>query len=77
LHLLEPQHERDDQRQAIAQVREGLIDQLETLYRRPSHSIGAQDLAKGPSPGPPAYLLWRSREAAITGRCRREIRGLR
>ncbi|APD48047.1 hypothetical protein KQ302_06245 [Synechococcus sp. CS-602] len=56
---------RDDQRQAMRQVREGLIDQLETLYRQAFDSIGAQDLGEG-AIARLTQLLLRSREAAIT-----------
>lgn len=56
---------RDDQRQAMRQVREGLIDQLEALYRQAFDSIGSQDLGEG-AIARLTQLLLRSREAAIT-----------
>jgi hercynine metabolism small protein len=56
---------REEQRQAMRGVREGLIEELEELYRRAFDRIGAQDLGEG-AIARLTQLLLRSREAAIT-----------
>ncbi|MCX5930336.1 MAG: hypothetical protein NTW83_00485 [Cyanobacteria bacterium] len=56
---------RDDQRQAMRETREGLIEQLEQLYREAFDRISAQDLGEG-AIARLTQLLLRSREAAIT-----------
>jgi hercynine metabolism small protein len=56
---------REEQRQAMRAVREGLIEQLEGLYRDAFDRIGEQDLGEG-AIARLTQLLLRSREAAIT-----------
>jgi hercynine metabolism small protein len=56
---------REEQRQAMRGVREGLIEDLEELYRRAFDRIGTQDLGEG-AIARLTQLLLRSREAAIT-----------
>jgi hercynine metabolism small protein len=56
---------REEQRQAMRAVREGLIEQLESLYREAFDRIGEQDLGEG-AIARLTQLLLRSREAAIT-----------
>ncbi|MFN9619260.1 MAG: hercynine metabolism small protein [Synechococcaceae cyanobacterium] len=56
---------REEQRQAMRAVREGLIEQLEGLYREAFDRIGEQDLGEG-AIARLTQLLLRSREAAIT-----------
>ena len=56
---------RDEQRAAMRQVREGLIEEIEELYRRAFDRIGSQDLGEG-AIARLTQLLLRSREAAIT-----------
>jgi len=56
---------RDDQRRAMREVREGLIADLEELYRQAFDRIGDQDLGEG-AIARLTQLLLRSREAAIT-----------
>jgi hercynine metabolism small protein len=56
---------RQEQRQAMRGVREGLIEELETVYRRAFDRIGAEDLGEG-AIARLTQLLLRSREAAIT-----------
>ena len=56
---------RDDQRRAMREVREGLIAELEELYRQAFDRIGDQDLGEG-AIARLTQLLLRSREAAIT-----------
>jgi hercynine metabolism small protein len=56
---------REEQRQAMRAVREGLIEQLEDLYREAFDRIGTQDLGEG-AIARLTQLLLRSREAAIT-----------
>jgi len=56
---------REEQRQAMRAVREGLIEQLEALYRNAFDQIGEQDLGEG-AIARLTQLLLRSREAAIT-----------
>jgi hercynine metabolism small protein len=56
---------RDDQRRAMRETREGLIEQLEQLYREAFDRISAQDLGEG-AIARLTQLLLRSREAAIT-----------
>ncbi len=56
---------REEQRQAMRQVREDLIEDLEQLYRRAFDRIGDQDLGEG-AIARLTQLLLRSREAAIT-----------
>ena len=56
---------RDEQRAAMRKVREGLIEELEELYRRAFDRIGSQDLGEG-AIARLTQLLLRSREAAIT-----------
>jgi hercynine metabolism small protein len=56
---------RDEQRRAMREVREGLIAELEQLYRQAFDNIGRQDLGEG-AIARLTQLLLRSREAAIT-----------
>ena len=56
---------REEQRAAMRQVREGLISELEELYRNAFDRIGNQDLGEG-GIARLTQLLLRSREAAIT-----------
>ena len=56
---------RDDLRRAMREVREGLIAELEELYRQAFDRIGDQDLGEG-AIARLTQLLLRSREAAIT-----------
>lgn len=56
---------REEQRQAMRQTREGLIEELEELYRRAFDRISEQDLGEG-AIARLTQLLLRSREAAIT-----------
>ena len=56
---------REEQRAAMRQVREGLISELEELYRNAFDQIGNQDLGEG-AIARLTQLLLRSREAAIT-----------
>jgi hercynine metabolism small protein len=56
---------RDEQRRAVRAVREGLIEQLEGLYREAFDRIGTEDLGEG-AIARLTQLLLRSREAAIT-----------
>jgi hypothetical protein len=56
---------REEQRQAMRAVREGLIERLEELYRDAFDSIWGQDLGEG-AIARLTQLLLRSREAAIT-----------
>jgi hercynine metabolism small protein len=56
---------RDEQRQAMRSVREGLITALEDLYRAAFDRISDQDLGEG-AIARLTQLLLRSREAAIT-----------
>ena len=56
---------REEQRAAMRQVREGLIAELEELYRGAFDRIGSQDLGEG-AIARLTQLLLRSREAAIT-----------
>ena len=55
----------EEQRAAMRQVREGLISELEELYRNAFDRIGNQDLGEG-AIARLTQLLLRSREAAIT-----------
>jgi len=56
---------RDEQRAAMRQMREGLIEELEELYRQAFDRISEQDLGEG-AIARLTQLLLRSREAAIT-----------
>ncbi len=56
---------REEQRQAMRQVREGLIARLEGLYREAFDQISREDLGEG-AVARLTQLLLRSREAAIT-----------
>ena len=56
---------REEKRAAMRQVREGLISELEELYRNAFDRIGNQDLGEG-AIARLTQLLLRSREAAIT-----------
>lgn len=56
---------REDQRHAMRSVREGLIEELEDLYRRAFDRISEHDLGEG-AIARLTQLLLRSREAAIT-----------
>ncbi|MCT0198929.1 hypothetical protein KQ313_04450 [Synechococcus sp. CS-1325] len=56
---------RDDQRRAMRELREGLINQLEELYLQAFDDISRQDLGEG-AIARLTQLLLRSREAAIT-----------
>ncbi|MCP9782390.1 hypothetical protein KBY83_03515 [Cyanobium sp. WKJ7-Wakatipu] len=56
---------REEQRAAMRQVREGLIAELEELYRGAFDRISNQDLGEG-AIARLTQLLLRSREAAIT-----------
>ncbi|MGL6133362.1 MAG: hercynine metabolism small protein [Prochlorococcaceae cyanobacterium] len=56
---------REDQRQAVRQLREGLIAQLEQLYATSFETLAGQNLGEG-GVARLTQLLLRSREAAIT-----------
>jgi hercynine metabolism small protein len=56
---------REEQRQAMRAMREGLIGRLEALYRDAFDSISEHDLGEG-AIARLTQLLLRSREAAIT-----------
>ena len=56
---------REEQRRAVRSVREDLIAELETVYRRAFDTISDQDLGEG-AVARLTQLLLRSREAAIT-----------
>ena len=56
---------REEQRRAVRELREGLIAELEELYRRAFDHISEQDLGEG-AIARLTQLLLRSREAAIT-----------
>jgi hercynine metabolism small protein len=56
---------REEQRTAMRQTREQLIEELEQLYRNAFDRIGAQNLGEG-AIARLTQLLLRSREAAIT-----------
>jgi hercynine metabolism small protein len=56
---------REEQRQAMRSLREGLIAELEGLYRQAFDRISEQDLGEG-AIARLTQLLLRSREAAIT-----------
>lgn len=56
---------REEQRQTMRQVREGLIEDLETLYRQAFERVSALELGEG-AIARLTQLILRSREAAIT-----------
>ncbi len=56
---------REEQRAAMRQTREGLIEELEELYRNAFDRISEQNLGEG-AVARLTQLLLRSREAAIT-----------
>ncbi|MEB3322399.1 MAG: hercynine metabolism small protein [Synechococcaceae cyanobacterium] len=56
---------REEQRQAMRGVREGLIEELEELYRQAFDRISTAELGEG-AVARLTQLLLRSREAAIT-----------
>ena len=56
---------REEQRAAMRQTREGLIEELEELYRNAFDRISEQNLGEG-AIARLSQLLLRSREAAIT-----------
>ena len=56
---------REEQRQSMRQVREGLITELETLYRGTFERLSDLELGEG-AIARLTQLLLRSREAAIT-----------
>jgi hercynine metabolism small protein len=56
---------REEQRAAMRQTREGLIQELEELYRNAFDRISEQNLGEG-AIARLTQLLLRSREAAIT-----------
>jgi hercynine metabolism small protein len=56
---------REDQRRAVRELREGLIQQLEELYGAAFDSLTSKDLGEG-GIARLTQLLLRSREAAIT-----------
>ncbi len=56
---------RDDQRQVMRQVREGLIEELEGLYLRTFERLSELELGEG-AIARLTQLLLRSREAALT-----------
>jgi hercynine metabolism small protein len=56
---------REEQRQSMRQVREGLITELETLYRDTFERLSDLELGEG-AIARLTQLLLRSREAAIT-----------
>jgi hercynine metabolism small protein len=56
---------REEQRQAMRALREGLIAELEELYRHAFDRISEQNLGEG-AIARLTQLLLRSREAAIT-----------
>mgnify|MGYP003334301436 CR=1 FL=1 len=56
---------REEQRALVRRVRESLIGELETLYRRAFDAIGTDDLGEG-GVARLTQLLLRSRDGAIT-----------
>jgi hercynine metabolism small protein len=56
---------REEQRQAVRTLREGLITQLEELYGNAFEQLASQNLGEG-GIARLTQLLLRSREAAIT-----------
>jgi hercynine metabolism small protein len=56
---------REEQRAAMRRVREGLIEELEAVYRQAFDRIGEEALGEG-AIARLTQLLLRSREAAIT-----------
>jgi hercynine metabolism small protein len=56
---------REQQREVVRQVREGLIAELEALYRKAFDHISEEELGEG-AVARLTQLLLRSREAAIT-----------
>jgi hercynine metabolism small protein len=56
---------REEQRALVRRVRESLIGELETLYRRAFDAIGTDDLGEG-GVARLTQLLLRSREGALT-----------
>jgi len=56
---------REEQREAVRLVREGLIEELESLYRQAFDRLSDMDLGEG-AIARLTQLLLRSREAAIT-----------
>ena len=56
---------REEQREAVRLVREGLIEELESLYREAFDRLSDMDLGEG-AIARLTQLLLRSREAAIT-----------
>ena len=56
---------REEQRQAVRQMRESLIEQLEALYREAFDQLTSHNLGEGGIARLTPVLL-RSREAAIT-----------
>jgi hercynine metabolism small protein len=56
---------RDDQRQVMRQVREGLMEELEGLYLRSFERLSELELGEG-AIARLTQLLLRSREAALT-----------
>ncbi|MFM7170182.1 MAG: hercynine metabolism small protein [Cyanobium sp.] len=56
---------REEQRQAMRLVREGLIEELETLYREAFERLSDMELGEG-AIARLTQLLLRSREAAMT-----------
>jgi hercynine metabolism small protein len=56
---------REEQRQVMRTVREGVIEELEELYRRAFDRISTAELGEG-AIARLTQLLLRSREAAIT-----------
>jgi hercynine metabolism small protein len=56
---------REEQREAVRLAREGLIEELESLYRQAFDRLSDMDLGEG-AIARLTQLLLRSREAAIT-----------
>lgn len=56
---------REEQREAMRLVREGLIEELETLYRKAFERLSEMELGEG-AIARLTQLLLRSREAAMT-----------
>ena len=56
---------REEQRAAVRRMRESLIEELESVYRRAFDVIGSKDMGEG-AVARLTQLLLRSREGAVT-----------
>ena len=56
---------REEQRAVVRRVRESLIEELETTYRRAFDAIGTEDMGEG-AVARLTQLLLRSRDGAIS-----------